>query len=75
MANGFWDRARHRVGDAIGGGSAFDAIKSIYDTIHSAASGNQTQEDTIHDVVIDHINKDDPTFTWAIYDDPHTLQT
>jgi arylsulfatase A-like enzyme len=72
MANGFWDRARHRVGDTIGNGLTFDAIKSIYDTIHSTASGNQTQEDRIHDVVIDHINKDDPTFTWAHYMTTHT---
>jgi len=70
-ATGPWDRLRHRVGDLLGDGVLFDLAKQGYDRLKK--TGNPaTEEDRIHDIVVNHIERNEPTFTWAHYMTVHT---
>ena len=69
-ATGRWERLRHRIGDALGDGLAYRAVKSAYDVVRDAG-GSPSTEARIHRIVTDHRARPDPTFTWAHYMTTH----
>lgn len=69
-ATGLWERTRHRIGDAIEGTPLYSVLKRGYDAAREV--GTQTEEDRIHELVVDHVDRSEPTFTWAHYMTTHT---
>jgi arylsulfatase A-like enzyme len=65
-ATGPWDRVRHTIGDVLGDGVLFDLAKRGYDRFRNKGETAST-EDRIHEIVVDHTERDGPTFTWAHY--------
>lgn len=74
-ADSRWDRLRHQIGDILGQGRAFKMIKGTYDRLREVKSDDKTEEDIIHDTVVDHLARDEPTFTWVHYMTAHTPYT
>ncbi|MFB6227480.1 MAG: sulfatase [Halobacteriales archaeon] len=74
-ADSRWDRIRHRIGDTLGDGVVFRFVKGAYDRLRDINPDDRSEEDVIHDVVVDHLEREEQTFTWVHYMTTHTPYT
>lgn len=69
-ATSWYERIPHKIGDALNhSGTLYRIMKSFRDATRSL--DDRSEEDVIHDRVIDHVSRDCPTFTWAHYNTVH----
>lgn len=71
MANSRWGRLRHRIGDVLGDGVVYRAVKGLYDRFRDIETDDSTEEDRLHELAVDHLSTDGQTFTWVHYMTTH----